>query len=228
MDLSWGLWVALGFLDFCTLSSLDHQLLCLSLIRLCRQQIPLNGFVLTWMSQSRSSGSQDDAEFHLALSFEGLQVTVQGPKEKALALARRITTDLAEDQEKGYSSRGASSEPLVVPPRPADLCILAGKLSAASCLTPAERIKRAWVSGFHSIAQLDRRTPPVDEVVPIDLPSKFFPVVQGVGISEPRILRNVYDYRQALRQSSGTWLWGQNSLRRRKQAIVYLAAIKKR
>lgn len=172
------------------------------------------------MSQARSSGCQDDADLQLALAFEGLQITVQGPKAKALSLVQRVTAELSTEST-------IPEVPTAVPAIPGDLSILAGKLSAASCLSPAERIQRAWVAGHHARAAILGKAPPRELILPIDLPSKFFAVAQGSGLQEPKILRSTFDFKQALKPAPGVVPVG-HEFPSETEAIVYLAAAKTR
>ena len=71
---------------------------------------------------------------------------------------------------------------------------LANKLSAASVLTPEDRVLRAWLSAFHAKAALEGTSPPALRVVPIDLPSKYFAVARGADITEPKIRRSAKDF----------------------------------
>lgn len=182
------------------------------------------------MSRGQSSGSQEDDDLRLALEFQGLQISVQGPSEKALAFVQRLSVDLAETLGSGASSsglRGSALEPLQVPPCPAEVSALSTKLSAASILSPAERVHRAWLAGFHARAVLDQRKPPVQEIVPIDLPSKFFVVVRGDGYQEPKIIRSYKDFERALRPTSGPPPVG-HDFPSETEALAYLAAVRKR
>lgn len=182
------------------------------------------------MSRGRSSGSQEDDDLRLALEFQGLQISVQGPSDKALAFVQRLSLDLAENAGSGAPSSGSRSsihEPLQVPPCPAEVSALSTKLSAASILSPAERVQRAWLAGFHARAALDQRRAPTQEIVPIDLPSKFFVVVRGDGYPEPRIIRSYKDFERALRPISGPVPVG-HDFPSETEALAYLAAVRKR
>ena len=60
--------------------------------------------------------------------------------------------------------------PSPVPPCPDRVLALASRLSAASILSPKERIQRAWICGIHARALLDSKPVPIETVVAIDLP----------------------------------------------------------
>ena len=152
------------------------------------------------MSQVPSSGPEDD-EISLAVSFQGLRISVVGPATKALDFVHKLSP---EHQRQEVSSTASSSElpaaPVVVPdpiPCPASVLALASRLSAASILTPEERVKRAWLCGLHARALLDSRPAPSEPVIAIDLPAKYWVVLRGRGYSSPRTLRNPAQYQRA-------------------------------
>ena len=185
------------------------------------------------MSQ-RPSENTDDDEISLAVSFQGLRVSVVGPAKKALDFVNQLVPEADRPSEGASSSAGqaAGSRSTTRPtsllahhPCPAHLLDLASKLSAASVLTPEERVRRAWLAGLHAKSALEGTVPPALGVAPIDLPYKFFAVVRGVGVDEPKIFRSPKDFEKAAGPLAGPRAIGQG-FPSETEARVYLEAVK--
>ena len=168
LDLLRGLFSVPGLLDFSP---------GLPSLRRWSQDISQLGSGPTWMSQAPSSSSQEDDEISLAVVFQGLKVSVVGPASKALDFIHKLVPD---QQGQSSSSQRSSPDhsacsastviPSPVPPCPDRVLALASRLSAASILSPKERIQRAWICGIHARALLDSKPVPIETVVAIDLP----------------------------------------------------------
>ena len=61
-----------------------------------------------------------------------------------------------------------------------------------------ERVKRAWICGLHAKAQLHSLPAPAAQVVSIDLPAKYYVVLRGNGVSEPKTLRSYVEFKKAI------------------------------
>eukprot|EP00435_Cladocopium_sp_Y103_P061892 s916_g23.t1 len=171
------------------------------------------------------SSSDNDDILCLAIQFQGLEVTVRGPSERALEFVERI-------QPGGLRGGGpanppaprasASGSPAPLPDCPDNLLALSARLSAASFLSPADRVKRAWTLGCRAKRLLDGQEFPDEPIISCDLPSNFFVVLRGVNISEPKILRSARAFHQAL---EGAELPGVgHDFPSETEARVYLAA----
>ena len=194
LDLSWGAWLVLGLLDFSLRQSL---LLSLSLLLLWLPLI-VSGPTL-WMSTGASPSGQDDT-LCLAVQFQGLEITVRGPSHQALDFVQGLTTG-AENNQRNRPYEGATPPATALPGHPVcprHILALSTKLSAASCLSPIERVQRAWDLGCRAKLQLDGRALPEDPVVAVDLPSSFFVVLRGANIREPKIFRSQRDFNRAI------------------------------
>lgn len=156
------------------------------------------------MSQNHPDLSNDgDDEISLAVSYQGLRISVIGPSEKALDFVHRLSPDYQPSQgiirPPGTSSTAASSgqSAPASPPCPDNVLALATRLSAASILKPEERIRRAWSCGVRDRARIEGRVVPYEPIVSIDLPINYYVVARAQGVSEPRILRSQKDYRRS-------------------------------
>eukprot|EP00435_Cladocopium_sp_Y103_P062100 s1156_g23.t1 len=158
------------------------------------------------MSQGPSSGSDHD-EISLALEFQGLRVSVEGPAAPALDFVHHLLPEYQArpaQTSTATASRSASSTVAVDTSEcPTRYLALAAKLSAASAHTPLERIKRAWEAGCYAKAELAGEWTPVGSVVDLDLPNNFFVVLRGKDISEPTILRRVQEFRRIAAEEFG-------------------------
>ena len=185
------------------------------------------GWGHTWMSQGPSQDTDND-EINLAITFQGLRITVAGPPERALDFVHRL--DPEYQRPSGASSSQASQSEAAYQHQPQDSAVcpasvlaLATKLSAASILTPEERVRRAWKAGLVTRAALEGRTLALD-IGPIDLSLKYFVEVRGEGLQEPRITRSPQEFNR--------FIAGPRALGRgfpsETEATVYLDAITRR
>lgn len=142
------------------------------------------------MSRGPPSSEQDDTIF-LAIQFQGLEITVRGPSARALDFAQQLSP-----QERQPPASSTDPEPL--PPCPDNLRALAVRLSAASVLSPIDRILRAWSLGCAAKRSLDGESCPELATVAIDLPSNYYVVLRGHGVSEPKIVRSQRDFNRFL------------------------------
>ena len=150
------------------------------------------------MNQGPSPEQKDD-EVCLGLSFQGLQISVRGPAGKALSFIQKITKDLEESQLVTSSSSGETTpSPLPVPPCPASLRALSAKLSAASLLSPDERVKRAWSLGIAARRVIEGTVGVEEPVVDIDLPNKYFVVAKCSSFEGAKIVRSAADFKRLL------------------------------
>lgn len=152
------------------------------------------------MSQDSPPGQSND-EVCLGLSFQGLQISVKGPSSKALTFIKRITEDLQDFSTTAStsSSNPPSSSTPAVPICPPAVLSLANKLSAASILTPEERVRRAWAIGLAARRQIEEGTVSEEPVVDIDLPNNHFAIVRSQVFGEgPRIIRSAADFKKIL------------------------------
>lgn len=166
------------------------------------------------MSRVPSQPDQDDTIF-LAIQFQGLEITVRGPSTRALEFAQQLSP-----QDRPLASTPLEPDPL--PPCPDNLLALATRLSAASILTPLDRIKRAWTLGCAARRNLDGEACPELVSVSIDLPANYCVVLRGHGVAEPKVLRSLRDFNRIL---EGAELPGVGqAFPSETEARVYLAA----
>eukprot|EP00435_Cladocopium_sp_Y103_P017795 s4315_g4.t1 len=155
----------------------------------------------TWMSQVPSTHCEDD-EISLAVSFQGLSISVVGPASKALDFVRKLAPDQPASSSQPASSASLHSSPHQpssrpsYPPCPDSVLSLASRLSAASILSPEERVRRAWLCGQYARAQIESRPEPEEQVVSIDLPAKYWVVLRGRDYPEPKTLRNPIEFKK--------------------------------
>eukprot|EP00438_Fugacium_kawagutii_P010368 Skav231998 [mRNA] locus=scaffold719:448670:469014:- [translate_table: standard] len=149
-----------------------------------------------------SSDCNDD-DISLAVAFQGLQITVCGPARRALDFVHKLAPDQVPPSGAGSSSGVTATSSSAVTPCPANLCALASRLSAASVLSPEDRVRRAWLAGLHAKAKLEGTVAPSEPVVSIDLPAKFFVALRGEHLPEPKIFRNAADYYKCVQPASG-------------------------
>ena len=154
------------------------------------------------MSQRPSAEPCEDDEISLAVAFQGLQISVVGPASKALDFVHRLSPTYQFQHisapGSGLPSSAPSSSASSSEICPDNVLALATRLSAASILSPQERVKRAWICGLHAKAQLESRPPPFQQVVAIDLAPKYFVVLRGKGVKEPKTLRSYAEYQKAI------------------------------
>eukprot|EP00435_Cladocopium_sp_Y103_P055973 s978_g18.t1 len=134
-----------------------------------------------------------------------LQIAVVGPSQKALDFVHKLSPGYqvrnpAQASASTSSNQPASAFPASPPllPCPESVLALAKRLSAASILSPEERVLRAWNIGQQAKAQLASQPVPVYQPVSIDLPPNYFVVLRGGGFPEPRTLRSAADFRKAI------------------------------
>lgn len=72
-------------------------------------------------------------------------------------------------------------------------------MSAASILSPQERVRRAWLCGLYARAQIDSTPQPSEPIVAIDLAAKYFVVLRGVGFTEPKTLRSAEGFKKVFK-----------------------------
>lgn len=148
------------------------------------------------MSRDQSLPGNDETIL-LAIQFQGLEITVRGPSARALDFIQRFSPSSSGPSDIP-SAAARPSDPDPLPPCPDNILALATRLSAASVLSPQERVKRAWVLGCIAKRVLDGLPYPEVVTISLDLPSNYFVVLRGHNISEPRILRNARDYNHIL------------------------------
>lgn len=164
------------------------------------------------MSQGPSPGSRND-EINLAVQFQGLRITVSGPSARALDFVHRLSPQyqsaaIQPEPEPVATastfSAGASSSPGIASPAdcPSQYLALAKKLSAASVHSPEERVERAWLAGQYAQRELAGRGGG-EIVVALDLSNHFWAVLQGRGISEPKILRSQEEFKDLAEARTG-------------------------
>ena len=160
-----------GFILGCLVCFSFRQSLLLSLsLLLLWLPLIVSGPTL-WMSTGASPSGQDDT-LCLAVQFQGLEITVRGPSHQALDFVQRLTTG-AENNQGDRPYEGATPPATALPGHPVcprHILALSTNLSAASCLSPIERVQRAWDLGCRAKLQLDGRALPEDPVVAVDLP----------------------------------------------------------
>ena len=89
-----------------------------------------------WMSGGASLPGNDDI-ISLAAQFQGQEITIRGPANQAWNLARRLSSEHSSGTGSTSTRSAGNSSSLDCPP---DLLALAAGLSAASVLSPRERI----------------------------------------------------------------------------------------
>lgn len=160
-----------GFILGCLVCFSFRQSLLLSLsLLLLWLPLIVSGPTL-WMSTGASPSGQDDT-LCLAVQFQGLEITVRRPSHQALDFVQRLTTG-AENNQGDRPYEGATPPATALPGHPVcprHILALSTNLSAASCLSPIERVQRAWDWGCRAKLQLDGRALPEDPVVAVDLP----------------------------------------------------------
>eukprot|EP00435_Cladocopium_sp_Y103_P029245 s568_g7.t1 len=146
------------------------------------------------MSQGQSSAS-DNGEITLAIQFQGLSISVQGPASRALEFVQHLSP---EPEAEPTTSVDFTLD------CPEQYLALAAKLSAASSHSPIERVQRAWRAGLYARAALagDLSERSV-AVVELDLPSTYFVVLQGRGVTETKVLRNRKEFLDLSKAQSG-------------------------
>eukprot|EP00435_Cladocopium_sp_Y103_P010416 s233_g2.t1 len=177
------------------------------------------------MSQAPSSGQNDD-EVSLGLAFQGLQISIRGPGPKALAFIKRVTEDLQDfPHSSSHSSASSQSLPATspVPPCPSSLLALANKLSAASILSPKERVLRAWQLGISARRQIEGQPGVEEPVISIDLPNNFFAVVRCSSFEGAKIIRSAGEFKRILGSRSTPSAVG-HGFPSETEARVYLVA----
>ena len=127
-----------------------------------------------------------------------LEITVRGPSTRALEFVQRFSPTDSGASDAASSGVHRPSDPEPLPPCPDNLLALSTRLSAASILSPQERVKRAWICGCIAGRQLDGQSCPEVAAIYIDLPSSYFVVLRGHNVTEPRILRSARDYNRTL------------------------------
>ena len=127
-----------------------------------------------------------------------LEITVRGPSTRALEFVQRFSPTDSGASDAASSGVHRPSDPEPLPPCPDNLLALSTRLSAASILSPQERVKRAWICGCIAGRQLDGQSCPEVAAISIDLPSSYFVVLRGHNVTEPRILRSARDYNRIL------------------------------
>lgn len=160
------------------------------------------------MSQGPYPGT-DHEEISLAVRFQGLRISIQGPAQKALEFVRKLQPEPeAEPASSAEASRSARTSLVNFAAEcPDQYLALATKLSAASSHSPVERIERAWKAGLIARAQLAGERPDCS-VVDLDLPSSYFVVLQARGVSETRVLRSRREFKDLAEQPTGPFFVG--------------------
>ena len=131
----------LGFLDFC---HLPVPALPLSLLK---WNPLIESEHIRWMSTGPQSSGNDEV-ISLGIQFQGLEITIRGPAGRALDLANKISNENNPSSGSTVAASAQStSQRSSFPPCPADLLALSSRLSAASILSPEQRIQRAWKCG---------------------------------------------------------------------------------
>ena len=189
----------LGSVDFCL------SLPGLFQLRFLQARFP-QGSGHTWMSRGPSADTTDNDEISLAVVFQGLRISVVGPAPQALDFVNKLVPG-HHAPAASYPAQGSSPTPSSsVPARdlpaarrcPDSVLALATRLSAASILSPQERIERAWTCGLLARAQLDSGPLPTAQIISIDLPNKYYVVFRGRGVEEPKILKSQAAFQRAL------------------------------
>jgi hypothetical protein len=174
--------------------------------------------------------SSGDGEISLAIQFQGLRISVQGPAAKALDFVQKLAPESNQTASSSDHPLPASSASA---PRasqcPDQYLALATKLSAASVFSPKERVERAWLAGWLARTRLtgayQEPSPepnPEFAIVELDLPSKFFVVLQGRGVREVKILRSAKDFKDLSEASVGPVFVG-HGFPSETEAKVYIA-----
>lgn len=180
------------------------------------------------MSQGPSSSS-GDGEINLAIQFQGLRISIQGPAAKALEFVQKLAPESSPDTATGGPSSASSGSAPRASQCPDQYLALATKLSAASVFSPKERVERAWLAGWLARTRLAGGYPepspepsPEFAIVELDLPSKFFVVLQGRGVREAKILRSAKDFKELSEVVSGPPFVG-HGFPSETEAKVYIA-----
>ena len=167
------------------------------------------GFEPTWMSSRSSLSRGEDEEVNLSLEFQGLQITVRGSADRAAGFVQRLATEASSTRRNSPTSVSSWQEveltPPPSPPRavetrasveasfpriPRHLDLLATSLSTASRgWTSEERVRRAWTAGNWAAAARSGRVQSPNRTPTIDLPNKYYVVVQGPNIDSPRVYK---------------------------------------
>lgn len=174
------------------------------------------------MSQGPYSASDND-EISLAVQFQGLSISIQGPAAKALAFARKLSPEPEAEPAVARSSQPSVVQVVDTTAQcPDQYLALASKLSAASSHSPLERVRRAWTAGLLAKAELAGHTPGT-EVVDLDLPSSYFVVLRGRRVVEPKVLRSKREYKDLAECSVACGFIG-HGFPSETESRVYLAA----
>ena len=189
----------LGSLDLCP------ALPGLSSLRSLQARCP-HVFGPTWMSRGPSADTTDNDEISLAVVFQGLRISVVGPAPQALDFVNKLVPghqapsvpSSAQEQRSSAPSASSTRDHPAAVPCPDRVLALATRLSAASVLSPKERIERAWTCGLLARAQLDSSPLPPEPIISIDLASKYHVVLRGRGVTEPKIFKSLLEFQKAL------------------------------
>lgn len=143
----------------------------------------------------------DDTIF-LAVQFQGLEISIRGPATRALDFVHRLSPSASSQSAPTPAAApvpaSTSASDSAVPECPRNLLSLSSRLSAASILSPVDRIERAWALGFRAGQQLEGQATSEEPVISIDLPANYFVVLRGNNISGPKILRSRRDFARVL------------------------------
>ena len=154
------------------------------------------------MGHQPHPSSDDGEELRLALEFQGLQISVRGPVDRALEFVERLSDrgsvrSAASSAAESLPRSATSGAPSVVETRasieasfdqcPDHLLALGSSLLATtSGWTPEGRLRRAWRAGNWAGATKSGRVQSPNRTPTIDLPNKFYVVIRGPGIESPR------------------------------------------